>query len=141
MNSRLLLPISTGGALVGVAIVHLQIAGPYSNVGTHPLSLGDQFYAQAGIAFLIALALLVRPHLLVWLGSGAFAAGSLAVLIYSRYRAIPLYGLPSGFQESWSAKGAQPAAWFESIALVFSLAGATLLSRPHRGRAAPVNRP
>ena len=106
MNSSLIQRILTGVALVGIAVVHLKIAGNYTSVGTHPLALSDQFYAQAAIAFVLTAALLIRPHLLVWLAAAGFAAGSLAVLVYSRYKTIPIYGFPSGFQESWSVEGA-----------------------------------
>ena len=59
--------------------------------------------------------------------------GSLAVLVYSRYHALPVYGFPGGFQESWAVRGAKPAAWFESAVIVLSLMGAaTCLHRPRR---------
>lgn len=130
MSRSLVLRALTAAALVGVAVVHLSIAGNYTDIGKHPLALSDQFYAQAVSAFLIAAALLVRPHLLVWLASLGFAAASLAVLVYSRYKTIPIYGFPPGFMESWSVKGAKPAAYFEVAALVLSAVGAALAYRP-----------
>lgn len=126
MNRSAILRVLTGAALVGIAVVHLRIAHNYTGLGDHPLSLGDQFYAQAGIAFLLTAALLVRPHLLVWLAAAGFAAGSLAVLVYSRYRSIPILGVPGGFQEPWAASGAKPAAWFEAASLVLAMLGASL---------------
>ena len=124
MNPSLILRILTGAALVGVAVVHLKIAGTYTAVGKHPLALSDQFYLQAAMAFVLTAALLIRPHLLVWLAAAGFAAGSLAVLVYSRYKTIPIYGFPPGFQESWSVEGAKPAAYFEGAALVLAGVGA-----------------
>jgi hypothetical protein len=112
----------TSAALAGFAILHLKIAGQYRGIGSHPLSLGDQFYLQAAVAFLLAAALWVRPTRLVWFASAAFAAGSLAVLVYSRYRTIPVYGFPGGFQEGWDVADAKPVAWLEGIALALSLA-------------------
>ena len=121
-------------ALVGVAVVHLDIAGDYEPLGKHPLSLGDQFYAQGVIAILLAIALLVKPHFVVWLAALGFAVGSLAVLVYSRYKSIPIYGLPGGFSETWDAKGAKLAAGFESAAVVLTLVGAALSLSSFRGQ-------
>ncbi|MCW2543505.1 MAG: Membrane protein [Frankiales bacterium] len=126
MNRSLALRVLTALALIGVAVVHLDIAGDYVPLGKHPLSLGDQFRAQGVIAILLAIALMVKPHLLVWLAAAGFAAGSLAVLVYSRYKTIPIYGLPGGFTETWEAKGAKPAAYFESAALLLALIGSAL---------------
>lgn len=123
MNRSLILRLLTAVALAGVAAVHLDIAGTYTSIGKHPLALSDQFYAQSAVAIVLALALLVRPHLLVWLASAGFAAGSLAVLVYSRYKTIPVYGFGPGFSETWDAKGAKLAAGFESAALLLSLIG------------------
>src|SRR3954453_12204939 len=121
----------TALALVGVAVVHLRIAHSYTPIGKHPLSIGDQFYAQAVLAFLLAAAVLVRPVLLGWAATGLFGICSLAVLVYSRYHALPVYGYPGGFQESWAVRGAKPAAWLERAAIVASLLGAAAsLRRP-----------
>jgi hypothetical protein len=122
----LALRVLTALALVGVAVVHLAIAKDYVEIGKHPLALGDQFYVQAASAILIGIALIIRPHLLVWLASLGFAFVSLAVLVYSRKHTIPVYGFPPGFQESWDVRGARPAAWFETAALVLSAIGALL---------------
>jgi hypothetical protein len=129
VNRSVILRVLTGAALVGIAVVHLGIAGNYRAVGKHPLALSDQFYVQAAVACVLAAALLVRPQPLVWLASVLFAAGSLAVLVYSRYLTLPTYGLPSGFRETWAAKGAESAAWLEGIALALSLVGTGLTYR------------
>jgi hypothetical protein len=128
MNRSLVLRLLAAAALVGVAVVHLDIAGNYKGLGKHPLALSDQFYAQVVIAFALAAALLVKPHLLVWGAALAFSIGSLAVLVYSRYKALPIYGLDGGFQETWAVKGAKPAAYFEGAAIVLTAAGAALSS-------------
>lgn len=132
MNRSLALRVLTALALVGVAVVHLSIAKNYTSIGKHPLALSDQFYVQAASAILISIALLVRPHLLVWLAAAGFAAVSLAVLIYSRYRTIPIYGFPPGFMESWEVKGAKPAAYFEGAALLLSSVGVALSLKAYR---------
>lgn len=128
-----LLRVLTAIALVGVAVVHLQIAPDYQGLGTHPLALSDQFYAQSAIAILLALALLVRPHGLVWLATAGFAAGSIAVLVYSRYNCLPIPGFDGCFQETWAVQGAQPALAFELAALALS-AVALALPVMTRGR-------
>ena len=126
---NLLLRVLTSLALIGVAVVHLRIVGNYEGLGSHPLALSDQFYAQSAMAFVLALALLLRPHLLVWLATTGFAAGALAVLVYSRYRCLPIYGFDGCFQETWAVEGATAAAWFEGAALVLSTAGSALTWR------------
>lgn len=124
MSANAVVRVLSAAALVGIGGVHLAIAGDYTVIGNRPVSLGDQFYAQSGVAVALALALLVRPHLLVWLAAAGFAAGSLAVLVYSRYKTIPVPGFPGGFMETWQARGAKPAAAFEAAALVLSAVGA-----------------
>ncbi len=126
MNRDLILRVLTGVALVGVAVVHLRIVDNYEGLGTRPLSLPDQFYAQSAVAILLTIALLVRPHLLVWLAAVGFAIGSLGVLFYSRYNCLPIYGFDGCFQETWAAEGAKPAAYFEGAALVLASIGAFL---------------
>jgi hypothetical protein len=123
VNRSVILRVLTAAALVGVAVVHLRIAGNYKGLGSHPLALSDQFYAQAVVAFVLAVALLVKPHALVWLATAGFAVASLAVLIYSRYKCLPINGFDGCFQESWSVQGAKPAAWFEAATLALTSAG------------------
>ena len=120
---KLVLRVLTALALVGVAVVHLRIAHSYTAIGTHPLSIGDQFYVQAVLAIALAGVLLLRGSAVVWGACALFAAGSLAVLVYSRYHALPVYGFTGGFQESWDVRGAKPAAVAEGLALLLSLVG------------------
>src|SRR4051794_1991159 len=130
---KIMLRSLTALALVGVAVVHLRIADSYTPIGKHPLSIGDQFYAQAVLAFLLAAAVLVGPVVGVGAAPALVASGSLAVVVPSRYHALPVYGFPGGFQESWGVRGAKPAAWLESAVIVLSLLGAaTCLHRPRR---------
>ena len=109
-------------ALALNAAVHLKLADDYTAVGSRPLSLGDQFYAQSAVAVVLALALLIRPHVLVWLATAAFSAVSLAALVVSRYTPIPVPGLDGGWQEAWT-DDARFAATVETIALVLALVG------------------
>ncbi len=126
----LVLAVLTAVGLVAIAVIHLRIAKNYVDLGSKPFSLGDQFYAQAagGIALAVGvLLMLVRPlgrlEPLVWASAVGFGIVSLAFLVYSRYHAIPVPGLPGGFQESWDASGAKPAAVAESLTIAFGLAG------------------
>lgn len=120
---RFVLRALTALALVGIAVVHLRIAHSYTAIGKHPLSIGDQFYVQAVLAFLLAALVVFRGDALAFAATALFALGSLAVLVYSRYHALPVYGFPDGFQETWDVSGAKPAAWVESVALALSLLG------------------
>src|SRR5687768_14832408 len=109
-------------ALALNAAIHLKLADDYTAIGTRPLSLGDQFYAQSAVAIVLALALLIRPHVLVWLATAAFSAVSLAALVVSRYTPIPVPGWDGGWQEAWT-DDARFAATVETVALVVALAG------------------
>jgi len=126
---KLPLRILTALALIGVAVVHLSIAGDYKGVGKHPLALTDQFYAQSAIAILLALAVIAAPRQAVWAASAVFGLGSLAVLVYSRNKALPVYGFPPGFMETWAAKGAKLAAVFEGITIALSFVGLAVTAR------------
>jgi hypothetical protein len=121
-----ILAVLTAVALVGIAVVHLNIAGNYKGLGSHPLALSDQFYAQAVGGIVLAIALLIRPHALVWLSCLGFAIASLGAITYSRYKCLPIYGFDGCFQESWGVEGARPAAYFEGLAIVLSTIGAAL---------------
>jgi hypothetical protein len=121
-----LLRVLTAVALVGVAVVHLRIAPDYEGLGRHPLALTDQFYAQSAGALLLAVAVLVRPHRLVWLATVGFAVASLGGLVYSRYRCLPVPGFDGCFQETWAVRGAKPALAFEVATLVLSALALTL---------------
>ncbi len=126
----LLLTLLTAAGLVAIAVIHLRIAKNYIDLGSKPLSLGDQFYAQAAGGIALALGLLValaRPlgrwEPLLWVSAVGFGVVSLAFLVYSRYHAIPVPGLPGGFQESWQASGAKAAAVAESLTILLGLGG------------------
>ena len=137
-------------ALLTVAVVHLDKAPDYVGLGTRPLSLSDQFYAQSAAAVLLALGLLALPRLVarlgrrgrlgavvvpvvVWGAAAGLAAVSLAALLYSRYRPLPIPGLPGGFQEGWDVPGdlfgvaeygsAVASGVAEAVLLVVALAG------------------
>lgn len=126
VNNTLVLRVLAAVGLFGLAAVHLKIAGNYDGLGKDPLALDDQFYAQAAAGIVLGIAVLVRPHLLVWLAALGLAVSSLAVLTYSRYKSIPIYGFDGGFQESWDASGAKLAAAFEGLAVLATGAGAAL---------------
>ena len=126
------LAVLTAAGLAAIAVIHLLIAKNYVDLGSKPFSLGDQFYVQAagGLALAVGLVvMLVRPlgrlEMLLWLSALGFGVVSLAFLVYSRYKAIPVPGLPGGFQESWSAPKAVAAAVAESFTIL--VAGAGLL--------------
>ena len=129
--------ILTGLALVMVAVLHLKIAGNYVDLGTKPFSIGYQFYAQAAGAFLLTVALAVKPHRLVWLAVLGFGLLSFGALVYSRYKGLPVPGLPGGFQESWDVPQAKNVAYAEVAAIVLALVGLVLSS----GRVAGSRRP
>jgi len=121
-----LLRVLTAAALIGVAVVHLRIAQDYVGLGTRPVSLGDQFYAQSAAGIGLAVLLLARPHRLLWLAAALFSVASLGALVWSRYECLPVPGFDGCFQETWQADGAKPAAALEAAALALSALGLAL---------------
>lgn len=121
----------TAVALAVVALVHLDLAPRYASIGSP--SLGAQFRAQAVVAGLLALVLLVRPRAAAWAVTAAFGAASLAALVWSRYRDLPVPGFDGGFRETWEAEGAVTSAVAEAAVVVLALAGLALALR-HRRR-------
>lgn len=136
------LRVLTAVALALVAYAHLDVADVYVEVGDKPFSLGYQFYAQAAGALTLAVAILIpfvrswgKLDPLVWAAVAGFGVISLVPLVVSRYRPIPVPGLPDGFQESWSVEGAKLSAFAESAVIVLAVVGLLLALRARRSPA------
>jgi hypothetical protein len=88
---RLGLQVLTAGALAVSAYLHVDLAQGYRLIGEQ-VTMGDLFLAQAAVAVLAALALLVRPTPLTWTFAALIGFGSLTALVLTVYVAVPAIG-------------------------------------------------
>lgn len=95
------LRLLTAGALGASAYLHLALAqGPLAGGGQ--VTVAGLFLAQAVVAMLVALAVLLRPSRAVWVLAAVVALGSLAALLLSVYVRIPAMGpFPALYEPSW----------------------------------------
>lgn len=89
------------GLLVSGAI-HADLAPNYALIKTSTLSEQDLFYAQAVVAALVALWLLLRGSRLAWTAALVVGAGSLAAVLTYRYVDVHAIGIiPSMYEPYW----------------------------------------
>ena len=89
-------------AALGVsALLHVVLAqGPLVSGGQ--VTLAGLFIAQAIVATLIALAVLLSGHRLAWIAAAVVGLGSLAALVLSVYVQIPAVGpFPTLYEPLW----------------------------------------
>ncbi len=118
-------------ALAVVAGVHLHLAPGYALVGDQ-VTQGDLFRAQAAVAAVVALALVVRPTRTVWLVAAAVGVASLLAVVVTVYVAVPALGpLPRIFEPVWYVEKAVSAAAAGTASLA-ALLGLVLVVRQRR---------
>jgi hypothetical protein len=117
-------------AAAGLAIqayVHFDLASQYDVIKSSVLSQGDLFRAEATVAIIAAVAVLLRPRR--YTAAFAFvvaAAGTAAVLVY-QYVNIGAFGpIPNMYDPVWFPKKTL-SVWAEGIAAVAALALLTML--------------
>ncbi len=131
---RLGLQVLTAGALAVSAYLHVDLAQGYRLIGEQ-VTMGDLFLAQAAVAVLAALALLVRPTRLTWTFAALIGFGSLAALVLTVYVAVPAIGpFPPFYEPAWFF---QKTASAVAAALAATAATAGLLTDPTARRAQP----
>ena len=123
--------------LLGIdAYVHLRDAHFYDSLTTSTLSEGTLFRAQAIVAIIVAVALLVRPHPVVWAVAVLVAATAVgAVLLYTYVDVGPLGPLPDLYEPTWVPAGKVTSAIAEGLATLLAITGLVLSVRT-RPRAA-----
>ena len=132
----LLVRLVAAAALLVVAGVHLDLAAGYALIGEQ-VTLGDLFRVQAGVAGLVALAVLVRPARVVWLAAAAVGFASLLAVVATVYVAVPAIGpLPRIFEPVWYAEKVV-AAVAAGAAVLAALTGLLLAVRQGRPSPAP----
>jgi hypothetical protein len=127
-NWRIVRIALIGIVVVGLAIdayVHFDLAKAYSPVRTSTLSQGDLFRAEAVVAILAAILLIVHPRR--WTAAVAAVvagAGLAAVLVYA-YIDVPRIGpIPAMYDAVWYTEKtvsaiAEAAAFVAAVVLLF----------------------
>jgi hypothetical protein len=114
--------VLTAVALAVSAYVHLDLSSsPYAAGGQ--LTLGALFLAQAVVAAVVALWVLVRPSRAAYAVAAVVAAASFLALVLSTYVRLPQVGpLPVLYEPVWYADKAV-AAVAAGVALLAAVAG------------------
>jgi hypothetical protein len=130
---------ATSAVLLAIdAYVHFHDAGLYDTVATATLSEGSLFRAQAAVAAVVAIALLVRPHPAVWAIAALVAASAAtAVLLYTYLDVGALGPLPDMYEPTWALPGERASAVAEIAAALLAGTGLVLSLRTGRGPAEP----
>jgi hypothetical protein len=116
------------------AAVHFQDAGLYDTATGVGITEGTLFRAQAGVAVVVALALLVRPHWLVWAAAVLVAASAAgAVFLYTYVDVGPLGPLPDMYEPTWELPGKRLTAGAEIAAALVALLGLAVALHARRG--------
>lgn len=120
-RSTLLLALVAAVGLGYDAVVHLHLAGTYDAVGD-TITQGQLFRVEAVVALLLAVAVLVSDHRLVWAAAGMTGlAGVGAVLLY-RYVDVGAVGpVPNMYEPAWFAEKLRSAVAEGVVAVVWLL--------------------
>lgn len=124
------------------AYVHLDLASTYAEARA-PVNEGVLFRAEAVLALLAAVALIISAKRLPLMAGFAVSASALTVMLVSRYVDLGTLGpFPDLYDPVWFAEKLY-AAGGEAAATIASVAGLLVLSlraRPHRGTQAAARR-
>ena len=117
--------------LLGIdAYVHLHDAHFYDSLASSSLSEGTLFQAQAIVAVVVAVALLVRPHPVVWAVAVLVTASAVgAVLLYTYVDVGALGPLPDLYEPSWVPAGKLASAVAEGLRTLLAITGFVLSVR------------
>jgi hypothetical protein len=119
-----LLRVLTAAALIFDAVIHLRDARFYDANTTALLSQGQLFRVQAGVAIVVAVAILAWPRRLVWAIAFLVAASAVgAVVLYTYVNVGSLAGLPNMYEPSWGPPGKALSAFAEGAGALLALGG------------------
>jgi hypothetical protein len=125
------LRIATATALGIDAVVHWQNASAYDAVAA-TVSQGELFRAEAAVAVVVGLLVLLWPRPGSWLAALLVAASALGAVLLYRYVDVGALGpLPDMYENTWRVPGKLLSAYAEGAAVV--LAGLGLLSHRSPG--------
>lgn len=120
-----LLAVLAAVALVIDAVVHAANASGYDPASGGLITEGNLFRAEAGVAALVALLLVVRPSRAVWMLALATAVTALGAVVLSRYVNLGSIGpIPNLYEPTWRVPGKLLSAYAEASAVVISGVGA-----------------
>jgi len=125
------LRVGAAAALGIDAVVHWRNASAYDAV-RGSISQGQLFRAEAAVAVVVGLLVLVRPRPSSWLAALLVAASALGAVLLYRYVDVGALGpLPDLYENTWQVPGKLLSAYAEGAAVV--LAGLGLLSHRSPG--------
>ena len=131
------LAVATAVLLAIDAYVHFHDAHFYDSAATSSLSEGSLFRAQAIAAVVVGIALLVRPHPVVWAVAVLVTASAVgAVLLYTYVDVGSLGPLPDLYEPTWSVPGKRASAVAEGLGTLLAVIGfiVAIRTRPRAGR-------
>lgn len=107
------------------AVVHGSNASSYDPAGGGLITEGNLFRAEAGIAALVALLLVMRPSRSVWMLAVATAVMALGAVVLYRYVNVGAIGpIPNLYEPTWQVPGKLLSAYAEAAAVVIAGVGA-----------------
>jgi hypothetical protein len=111
--------------LLGIdAYVHLNDAHFFTPVASADISEGTLFRIQAIVAVVVAVALLVRPHPVVWAVAVLVTASAVgAVLLYTYVDVGALGPLPDLYEPTWHVPGKLASAVAEGLGTLLAITG------------------
>lgn len=116
------------------AVVHGSSASAYDPAQGGLLTEGNLFRAEAGVAALVALLLVLRPRRAVWLAALATAVTALGAVLLYRYVNVGSIGpIPNLYEPTWQVPGKLLSAYAEAFAALLSAFVAVMLSRSAKG--------
>lgn len=130
-----LLRVVTAAALGVDAFVHADLVTRYDpNQGTAAISQGGLFRIEAGLAALLALALLISGRQVVWVLAALVAASALGGILLYRYADPGALGpLPDMYEPIWFPEKTLTAV-AEAVAAVSAVVGFLVTPRSGAGR-------
>jgi hypothetical protein len=132
------LAVATAVLLAIDAYVHIHDAHFYGPA-TSTLSEGNLFRAQAIAAVVVAVALLLRPHPVVWAVAVLVTASAVgAVLLYTYVDVGALGPLPDLYEPTWAVAGKLASAVAEGLGTLLAIIGfvVAVWTRPRAARQA-----
>jgi hypothetical protein len=130
----ILLRLVVALGLIVDAVVHLRLASGYQAAAPGGIGEGTLFRIQAGVAIVVALAVLVRAGRVVSALAFLVAAAALGAVLLYRYVDVPAIGpLPSMYEPVWFGEKTLSAV-AEAVAAVGSLLMLRMSSRWPRSR-------
>jgi hypothetical protein len=129
------LQLATAAGLVIDGIVHLRDAPDYEPVQGILIGEDTLFRAQAVVALVLALLLLLWPRLWVWaLAALTAAAAAGAVILYTYVDLGAIAGLPNMYEPTWLPPGKLVSAVAEATTAVLAVAGFLVTWRAGRNQ-------